>query len=227
MAGTACSIPAKVTSRNGKTYRVHLRDLPHPPHDARLRGLVRGDEQSLGHRHRPGGVVLRERLRDRPPLAPGRDRLLHPPGRALSAVYLADRIDRGPLPSEGGLLRNPLFRQPRLSGGISRPALHGQHPRQLRQRRRAGSQRLDLPAPRRSPISCGPTTPGSCRSCRRPAPTAASTSSTGTIAITAIRTPAATPRASTGLKGGSTACGTKTRRGESKFDLASSERRRR
>ena len=43
---------------------------------------MRGDEQPLGHRDRSRGLVLLERLRDRPPLAPGRDRLLHPPGRA-------------------------------------------------------------------------------------------------------------------------------------------------
>ena len=36
-------------------YRIHLRNLPDPPPDPRLRALLRGDEQPLGHRHRPRG----------------------------------------------------------------------------------------------------------------------------------------------------------------------------
>ena len=43
--------------------------------------------------------------------------------------------------------------------------------------------------------------PGSCRWCRRRGRTAACTFSTGTIAITAIRTPIATRRASTATHG--------------------------
>ena len=46
-----------------------------------------------------------------------------------------------------------------------------------------------------------PTTPGSCRSCRRPGPTAACTFSTGTTGTTAIRTPAAIPTGIDRLKG--------------------------
>ena len=71
--------PGRLDER--QDVRVHLRDLPHPSQDPRLRGLLRGDEQPLGHRLRPRGRVLRQRLRDRPPLAPGRDRLL-PSARA-------------------------------------------------------------------------------------------------------------------------------------------------
>ena len=37
--------------------------------------------------------------------------------------------------------------------GVSRQALHGQHPRQLHQRRRARARRLDLHRPRPSPTS--------------------------------------------------------------------------
>ena len=39
----------------------------------------------------------------------------HPPGRALSAVHLEDRLDRQAQASEGGLLRHSLLRQRRLS----------------------------------------------------------------------------------------------------------------
>ena len=52
-----------------------------------------------------------------------------------------------------------------------------------------------------SPISWSPTTPGSCPSSRRPARTGRSTSSTGTTAITATRTPTATRPAVDRLKG--------------------------
>ena len=55
---------------------------------------------------------------------------------------------------------------------------------------------------------------------RRPAPTAACTSSTGTTATTATRTPTATRRASTASRAGSTASATRTRRGREAFDLA-------
>ena len=191
--------------------RVHLRDLPHPSQDPGLRGLVRGDEQPVGDRDRPRGLVLRQRLRDRPPLAPGRDGLLHPPGRPVSAVHLADRVDRRPRPPEGGLLRHPLLRQPGLSaeyrGRLYMGNIHGNCINVDMLERNGSTYR-----PRPHPTSSGPTTPGSCRSRRRPAPTAACTSSTGTISITATRTPTATPPASTGSRGGSIACGTRRRR---------------
>ena len=144
------------------------------------------------------GACVRQRLRDRPPLAPDRDRLLPPPGRALSAVHLEDREHRQAQAPEGGLLRHPLLRQRRLSRAVPRQALHGQHPRQLHQRRQARARRQHVLRHAASPTSSPPTTPGSCRSCRRPARTAACTSSTGTTAITAIRTPTATRTASTG-----------------------------
>ena len=54
--------------------------------------------------------------------------------------------------------------------GVSRPALHGQHPRQLHQRRRPRAQRLDLPRQDRSPTSSRPTTPGSCPSSQKTGP---------------------------------------------------------
>lgn len=56
------------------------------------------------------------------------------------------------------------------------------------------------------------TTPGSCRWCKRPAPTAASMCSTGTTGTTAIRTPTAIQKGSTGRTAGSIASATKTRR---------------
>ena len=40
------------------------------------------------------GQRVRQRVRDRSPVAPDRDRLLPPPGRALSAVHVEDRLDR-------------------------------------------------------------------------------------------------------------------------------------
>ena len=176
-------------------FRIH-------PADARVRGLLRRDEQPLGHRLRRRGERLRQRLRDRPPLAPDRDRLLPPPGRAVSAVHLEDRVDRQAQAPEGGLLRHPLLRQRRLSPSSTASKLymgniHGDciNVDALRARR------LDLLRRRPSPISSPPTTPGSCRSCRRPGPTAASTSSTGTTATTATRTPTATPTGIDRLKG--------------------------
>ncbi|WP_254053865.1 PVC-type heme-binding CxxCH protein [Singulisphaera sp. GP187] len=72
---------------------------------------------------------------------------------------------------------------------------------------------MEPPIARRVPPTFSPpTTPGSCPSPRRPGPTAASTSSTGTIAITATRTPAATPTGSIASKDGSIASATKTTR---------------
>ena len=62
---------------------------------------------------------------------------------------------------------------------------------------RDGSTYVGTPAPTFS----RPTTPGSCRSCRRPAPTAACTFSTGTTGTTAIRTPAAIRAGIDRLKG--------------------------
>ena len=71
-------------------------------------------------------------------------RLLHPPGRPLSAAHLADRIDRRAQAPEGRLLRHHVVRQRRLSRGVPQDALHGQHPRRLHQRRRARAERLDV-----------------------------------------------------------------------------------
>ena len=63
------------------------------------------------------------------------------------------------------------FDSRRLSAGISRQALHGQHPRQLRSTsmcsKRNGSTYSRQAA---SPTSCGPTTPGSCRSSQKTGP---------------------------------------------------------
>ena len=99
------------------------------------------------------GQRLRQRLRHRPSLAPDRDRLLPPPGRPLSALHLEARLHRQAPPSEGRLLRSALLRQRRLSEGISRPALHGQHPRRLHQRGRASPRRQPPISPRRRPTS--------------------------------------------------------------------------
>jgi len=65
----------------------------------------------------------------RPPLAPDRNRLLPSPGRGLSAVYLEARLHRQAQAPEGGLLRHPLLRQRRLSAGVPRQVVHGQHSR--------------------------------------------------------------------------------------------------
>ncbi len=197
---------------SGQAVRVHLRHLPDRPEDPRLRGLLRGDEQPLGHRLGQGRLGLRQRLRDRPPLAPDRDRLLPPPGGALSAVHLEARIDRRPQAPEGRLLRNHLLRQRRLPREIPRTPVHGEHPREWHQRRPPRAQRLNLPRRRPSPTSSRPTTPGSCPSSRSRVPTAGSTSSTGTTATTATRTPTAIRTGSTASRGGSTGSATRTLR---------------
>ncbi len=106
-----------------------------------------------------------------------------------------------PPPSKGRLLRHPLFRQRCLSARVSPAALHGQHSRRLPERRPAGARRLDLSRRSNAPTFSPPTTPGSCPWCKRPGPTAASTFSIGTIAITAIRTPAAIRKGIDRLKG--------------------------
>ena len=82
------------------------------------------------------------------------------------------------------------------------------------------ARRLDVPWHGGARFSRRPTTPGSCRSCKRRGPTAACTSSTGTIGITVIRMPAAIPRASTASRGGSIACAIATRPAHRRFDLA-------
>ena len=191
--------PGRVVSKNGKTYSFTCAIFRIHPDDPRLRDLVRGHEQPLGNRDRPRGLVLCERLRDRPSLASGRDRLLHPPGRAVSAVHLAHRVDRRPQAPEGGLLRHSLLRQrclSRRSTGASSYMgnIHG-NAINVDVLKRNGSTYQARAA---SPTFCGPTTRGSCRSSRRPAPTGRFTSWIGTTAITAIRTPIATPPASTG-----------------------------
>ena len=99
-------------------------------------------------------------------------------------------------------------------------ALHGQHPRQLHQRRRAATRTARPTSARRGPTSSRPTTPGSCRSSRRPAPTAACTSSTGTTATTATRTPTATPQGIDRLKGRLYRVRYKDTPRAAKFDLA-------
>ena len=150
--------------------RVHLRDLPDPPQDPRLRGLVRGDEQPLGHRHRSRRLVLLERLRDRPPLAPGRDRLLHPPGRAVSAVHLADRVDRRPHATR----RRPIAASTTSTARPIRPSIAAgstwatSTATASTSMSSSGTARPIAPRPR--PISCGPTTPGSCRSSQKTGP---------------------------------------------------------
>ena len=45
--------------RTARTYELHLRPVPHPSADARVRALLRRDEQPLGHRLRRRGQRLR------------------------------------------------------------------------------------------------------------------------------------------------------------------------
>ena len=161
--------PSQVDVEERQDVRVHLRDLPDSSQDARLRGLVRGDEQPLGHRLRPRGLVLRERLRDRPPLAPGRDRLLHPPGRAYppftwpiesivehkhqKAAYCGIHyFDSAAYPPE---YRGRLYMGNIHGNCINVDVLE-----------RNGSTYAAKPRP----TSCGPTTPGSCRSSQKTGP---------------------------------------------------------
>ena len=122
-------------------FRIH-------PKTREFRGLVRGDEQPLGHRLDPEGSVFAS--------ACVIDHLWH---LVETGYYIRQG---GPYPPftwpiesivdhaapEGGLLRHPLLRQRRLSRRVSRPALHGQHPRQLHQRRRARA-RTARPTPAR------------------------------------------------------------------------------
>ena len=151
--------------------RIHLRDLPDPSPDPRLRGLLRGDEQPLGHRLGPRRQRLRQRLRDRPPLAPDRDGLLPPPGGALPAVHLEDRVDRR---STGTSKRPTAASTSSTATPIRRPYrerlfmgnIHGN----ARQRRSARAQRLDLRRRTPSPTSSPPTTPGSCPSSQKTGP---------------------------------------------------------
>ncbi len=114
------------------------------PGRKRFQIFCRGHQQSLGRRLGHRGQRLRQRLRHRPSLAPHRDRLLPPPGRPLSALHLEARLHRQAPPSKGGLLRHPFLRQRRLSAGVPRAAVHGQHPRRLHQRRCLAARRLDL-----------------------------------------------------------------------------------
>ena len=125
--------------------RLHLRAVSHSSPHARVSTLLRRDEQPLGRRVRRRGQRVRQRLRDRPPLAPGRDRLLPPPGRTVSAVHLEDRARssststrRPPTAAFTTSTATP------IPSEYPRAALHGQHPRQLHQRRRARARRLDL-----------------------------------------------------------------------------------
>ena len=62
--------PEPTSTHRGKTYDFTCAIFRIHPEDPRLRGLLRGDEQPLGHRLGPRGRGLRQRLRDRPPLAP-------------------------------------------------------------------------------------------------------------------------------------------------------------
>jgi hypothetical protein len=117
---------------------------------ARVSTLRRGTSNPWGIAWNDEGERVRQRLRDRSPLAPDRDRLLPPAGRALSAVHLEDRVDRRSTSTRRRPTAASLVRQRRLSRGVSRPALHGQHPRQLHQRRHAARRRRDLLRHRRA-----------------------------------------------------------------------------
>ncbi len=139
----------------GPGVSLHLRDVAGPSPHARVPGGLRGDEQPLRDRLGPRGERHRRGvpLGERPPVPLRRDRLLQAAGGGLPALHDADRLDHRPRAPEDRLLRARLLRQRRLSRGVSRPALHGQHPRRLHQRRRAVPRRLDLRRPRPSPTS--------------------------------------------------------------------------
>ena len=148
------------------------------------------------------GERLRQRLRDRPPLAPDRDRLLPAPGRALSAVHLEARLDRRAPPPEGGLLRPALsstatpIRPSTASGSTWATSTAAASTSMSLER--DGSTYTGKRGPR---LPDGQRCLVHARGRRRPGPTAASTSSTGTTAITATRTPAATREGIDRLKG--------------------------
>ena len=148
---TACSTAATST-QGGKQFDFTCALFRIHPRTREFQLFAEGHEQPLGRRLGQRGQRVRQRLRDRSSLAPDRDRLLPSPGRAVSAVHLADRLDRQAQAPEGGLLRHPLLRQRRLSARVSRAAVHGQHPRRLHQRRRARARRLDVLRHARRPI---------------------------------------------------------------------------
>ena len=122
----------------GQGLRLHLCAVADPPAHARIPGLLRGHQQSLWHRLGPRGQRHRQACHW------ANDHLFHfvetgyyqRQARAVSAVHDADRLDHRPQAPEDGLLRPRLLRQRRLPREVPRPALHGQHPRRLHQRRR-------------------------------------------------------------------------------------------
>ena len=106
-------------------------------------------------------------------------------------------------------LRHDDLPRRRLAGGVSRPDVHGQHPRPAAQRRSPDAEGLRIMSPAAAPTSCWPTTPGRGSSTSATAPTATSTSSTGTTSRPATT---ATRRSGTARTGGFTRSASRMRR---------------
>ena len=118
-------------------FRIH-------PEDARVRALLRGHEQPLGRR-------LRQRRRA-PSSAPASSTTSGTSPRPATTTARAGRIRRSPgrssRSSSTSTRRRPTAASTTSTATpiprVPRQALHGQHPRQLHQRRRARARRLDL-----------------------------------------------------------------------------------
>ena len=197
----ALRLPRRVHALEGRQAR-HARRRPHAdqrrdlalsPDPARLRGLRRGHEQSVGprlQRLRPG---LRDRLRHPAPVPhhPGRP-VPAAGGQALQPLHLRrHQDDRRPPPlrrRQGAARRqrplgrgrrrprprrrDDLSRGRRLAGGVSRRDLHEQHPRLPDEHGPSASERDRASRRRTAPTSCSPTTPGARCSTSSTAPTA-------------------------------------------------------
>ena len=97
--------------------------------------MCEGTSNPWGIAWDPEGSFFVERLRDRPSLAPGRDRLLHPPGGPYPPfTWPIDSIVEHKH-QKAAYCGIHYFDSDAYPPEYREPALHGQHPRQLHQRR--------------------------------------------------------------------------------------------
>ena len=102
--------PARVVSKNGKTYEFTCAIFRIHPTTRVFEVWCEGTSNPWGIAIDPEGSFFASACVIDHLWHLVETRLLRPPGRALSAFHLADRVDRRSQTSEGGLLRHSLLR---------------------------------------------------------------------------------------------------------------------